>query len=90
MLSNGHISQEKKTKVLNKNSGFGYGDSQFKVYVLSDGERVTDYEYTIKNSIGSSSKDEDGALVLQATKSGDATIIITYGEETASFRWHRD
>ena len=57
--------------------------------MLSDGERVTDYTYEVTNSIGTHSKDADGGLLLQATKSGDATITVTYGGKTASFRWHR-
>ena len=86
------LALEKKSngKVIRKDEDFGGGDAQFKVYVLSDGERVTDYTYEVTDSIGTCEKDkDDGGLILQATESGDATITITYGGKTASFRWHR-
>ena len=73
--------------VVDDGVGFGCGNRQFNVYVLSNGEIVSDYEYSVADSIGTITKQYDGALTLKATKEGNAWITIMYKGSTAKFRW---
>lgn len=74
--------------IVDYGSGFGRGRQSFEVYVLVNGKRVSDYEYSVSNNIGTITKQDDGSLILRATKTGDAIITIKYKGNEAVFRWH--
>jgi hypothetical protein len=82
------ITMKVEGDIVNEGSGFGRGNRQFNVYILANGEQISDYEYSVTDNIGSITKQSDGALTLKATKAGDALITIKYKGNTAKFRWH--
>ena len=82
------ISLEVERDIVDDGSGFGRGRRSFEVYVLVNGKRVSDYEYSVSNNIGTITKQDDGSLILRATKTGDAIITIKYKGNVAVFRWH--
>ena len=66
---------------------FGDGKKTFKVSVQVNGETVSDYTYSVDNSIGSVSTMSSGELVFKADRKGSATVTITYRGCSASFEW---
>ena len=55
--------------------------------VTVNGKVVTDYEYSVTNSIGTVSKMVNGELTFKAATKGTSTVTITYHGATASFIW---
>ena len=82
------VTMEVEGDIVNVGEGFGRGRRAFRVFILADGKRVSDYEYSVKNNIGTIKKQSDGSLLLQADKAGDAVITIDYQGSSNSFRWH--
>lgn len=66
---------------------FSKNKSLFKMSVIVNGKVVTDYEYSVTNSIGTVSKMENGELTFKAAAKGTSTVTITYHGATASFIW---
>lgn len=48
---------------------------------------VTDYTYSVENSIGSVKQMESRELMFKADKKGTATVTITYHGYSVSFKW---
>jgi len=69
------------------NGGFGFGAARKELKVQLNGEIITDYEFIVKDNIGSVTKTDKGTLIFEASKVGVAEVTIIVGDTSATFRW---
>lgn len=81
------ITLNKGVSIINPGHSFSDGKKAFKVSVQVNKMTVTDYTYSVENSIGSVKQMESGELMFKADKKGTATVTITYHGYSVSFEW---
>ncbi len=70
---------------------FGSGSGTHVLYPTLDGERVTDYSYTVGGSaILSHSRTSDGGIAVKVIGGGKETITVTIGGADYRFYWCSD
>ena len=68
---------------------FGSGSGTHVLYPTLDGERVTDYSYTVGGSaILSHSRTADGGIAVEVIGGGKETITVTIGGADYRFYWY--
>ena len=81
------VTLKKGMSTINSGHSFSDGKKTFRVSVQVNKTTVTDYTYSVENSIGTVKQMESGELLFKADKKGTATVTITYRGYSVSFEW---
>jgi len=69
-------------------SGFGTNVGTHSFYVYKDGEKTTDYSYTLENGSITVTETDDGGLSVTSNASDrNCWITITIDGQSYNFRW---